>query len=93
MRAPLAIVAVMLLSGCPASSPVTKTEIVEKPIVIRCTVEAPPECRSDYAMDSLQAGSNPVQVNRAVLAEIEQRRACEVKLIAALKGCNDVTGR
>ena len=77
-----------LLAGCPASAPIIKTEVIEKPVPVFCKVEMPKECRDRYAMDELQPGADPVQVNRSVLAEIEQRRACEVKLKVAVGGCN-----
>lgn len=80
----------MILTGCVTTAPVvTKTEIVEKPTVVYCKVELPQECRDRYAVDGLQPGADPVKVNRAVLAELDQRAACEVKLRAALQGCND----
>lgn len=83
------------VAGCASepAKPIIETRIVEKPVPVPCKVETPPECRDRYAVDELQPGADPVQVNRAVLAEIEQRAACETKLRAAIQGCNDGRAR
>jgi hypothetical protein len=76
------------LAGC-AVKPVTRTQVIEKPFAVPCLVEAPAECKPVYAVDRVSIRDDPLTINRALRAEIEERRACEVKLIAALKGCNN----
>lgn len=79
-----------LLAGCPTTgSTVVDTRTMEKPTTVHCKVATPKECQGTYAVDALQPGADPVQVNRALRAEIEQRSACEIKLKAAIQGCND----
>jgi hypothetical protein len=82
----LAAVAV-LLSGC-AGRPVIQTHIVEKPVAVPCRIEMPAECKSAYAVDRVSPGDNALTINRALRTEIEERWACEIKLRAALTGCN-----
>ena len=90
--AAVAILAILLfvafagLSGCAAPAMVTKTEVIEKPVPVRVKVTIPPECQKTYAVDALQKGADPVQENRAMRAELEQRAACEAKLRAAVEG-------
>jgi hypothetical protein len=76
------------LAGC-AVKPMTRTQVIEKPFAVPCLVEAPPDCKPRYAVDRVSIKDDPLTINRALRAEIEERRACEVKLIAALKGCNN----
>jgi hypothetical protein len=85
------LVLAMLIAGCaaPAERQVFDTQVVEKLVPVHCKIETPKECRDRYAVDELQVGANPVQENRAIHAELEQRRACELKLRAAVKGCNE----
>lgn len=86
----IGLVAAFLLTGCNGltKQQVIDTQIIEKPVLITCKVDIPKECRDRYAVDNLMPGSDPVQENRALRAEIEQRAACEVQLRAAVKGCN-----
>ncbi len=77
----------ILLGGC-AGKPVIQTHIVEKPVAVPCRIEMPAECKSAYAVDRVSVKDDPLTINRALRAEIEERRACEVKLLAALKGCD-----
>ncbi len=86
--AAIALVVLFLLAGCaaPEKQVVIETQIIEKPVPVRVTIERPKECLDRYAVDTLQPGADPVQVNRAILAEIDQRRACEARLRAALEG-------
>ncbi len=80
----------VLLAGCLATgAPIIKTEVIEKPVPVYCKVDLPRECRPDYAVDRLLPGADDVTINRAIRAEIEERAACEVKLKAAVQGCND----
>lgn len=77
----------ILLAGC-AGKPVIQTQLIEKTIAVPCVVETPSECKSVYAIDRVSAKDDAVTINRALRAEIEERWACEIKLHAALKGCN-----
>lgn len=77
----------VILSGC-AAKPVIQTQVIERPVAVACRVEIPGECKSAYAVDRTSPGDDPVTINRALRAEIEERWACEIKLLAALKGCN-----
>ena len=85
--AALVLVLPFLLAGCAAPE---KQVVIEKPVPVRVAVPLPAECRNQYAVDTLRPGADPVQINRAILAEINQRRACEVRLRAALEaGANE----
>lgn len=83
----VSVTAMAFLVGC-AGKPIIQTQIVEKPVPVRCQVETPPECKDAYAVDRVSAKDDPVTINRALRTEIEERWACEVKLRAAVKGCN-----
>ena len=76
-----------LLGGC-ADKPIIRTEIVERPVAVHCAVQTPPECKSAYATDRLSVKDDALTINRALRAEIEERWACEIKLLAAVRGCN-----
>lgn len=82
----LALVFASLLAGC-AGKPVIQTQVIEKPVAVPCLVDTPSECKSAYAVDRVSIKDDPLTINRALRAEIEERWACEVKLLAALKGC------
>jgi len=77
----------LALVGCSAK-PIIETKIVEKPVPIYCNVETPTECKDAYAVDRVSANDDPVTINRAFRKEIEERWVCEIKLRAAVKGCN-----
>ena len=76
-----------LLGGC-ADKPIIRTEIVERPVAVSCAVQTPSECKSLYATDRLSVTDDALTINRALRAEIEERWACEIKLLAAVRGCN-----
>lgn len=88
----VAIVAVLLvlvmLAGCaaPDKQVVIETQVIEKPVPVRVKIERPAECLDRYAVDNLPANASPHERNNAILAEIEQRSACEARLRAALEG-------
>ncbi len=82
-----ALVLAIFLPGC-AGKPVIQTQVIEKAIAVPCVVKTPPECKSAYAVDRVSTKDDAVTINRALRAEIEERWACEIKLRAALKGCN-----
>jgi hypothetical protein len=77
----------MALAGC-SSIPVIETKVVDRPVPVFCEVATPAECKSAYAVDRVSSKDDPLTINRALRAEIEERWACEVKLLAAVKGCN-----
>lgn len=83
----LALVFAIPLTGC-AGKPVIQTQVIEKPVPVPCLVETPSECKSAYAVDRVSIKDGALTINRALRAEIEERWACEIKLLAALKGCN-----
>jgi hypothetical protein len=74
------------LGGC-ASSPVSGTRVIERPVPVPCAVEIPGECKSAYAVDRVSPRDDALTINRALRAEIEERTACEIKLLAAVNGC------
>lgn len=80
-----AIAAALLLSGCESSPPIVETQIIEKPVPVPCRI-APIE-RPRFAVDQVSPADDMVTINRALRAEIEQRRAHELKLEAAIKSC------
>jgi hypothetical protein len=89
----LFVAAVLVLTGCATDEKVVyRTQIVEKPVPVPCGVEIPKECRGPFAVDRVGEADDPVTQARAIRAELEQRRACQVTLTAAVGGCN-VPGR
>jgi hypothetical protein len=89
-RISLALAPFMIaLSGC-AGKPVIQTQMIEKPVAVLCRVETPAECKSAYAVDRISPKDDALTINRALRAEIEERWACEIKLLAAVKGCNSM---
>ena len=82
-----AVIAVLLLAGC-AGKPVIQTQVTEKPVPIYCEVPTPAECIDGYAVDRVSPKDDPLTINRALRQEIEERWACEIKLMAAVNGCN-----
>lgn len=83
----LALIIIFVLASC-SSKPIVQTQVLERPVPIYCRVETPPECKDAYAVDRVSTQDNPVTINRAFREEIEERWRCEIKLLAALRGCN-----
>lgn len=79
----------LALTGC-ASKPIIQTQVIEKPITVPCNIEMPAECKNAYSVDRVSPADNALTINRALRAELEERAACEVKLKAALRGCDSV---
>lgn len=79
----------LALVGC-AGKPIIQTQIIDRPVPIYCKVNTPSECKDAYAVDRVSLNDDPVTINRAFRIEIEERWACEIKLRAAIKGCNNV---
>jgi hypothetical protein len=84
----LALISGFFFAGC-AGKPVIQTQVIEKPIAVPCHVEIPHECKSAYTVDRVSVKDDALTINRALRAEIEERWACEIKLLAAVKGCNE----
>jgi hypothetical protein len=87
---------VPLAAGCATPPPETKIEYVpqrvEVPVQVRCKVEFPEH--APYALDDPALKDKTVfDKTTAALVEIEQRRAYEERLEAALKVCADATGK
>lgn len=76
-----------LLSSC-SSKPIIETQTIEKPMPVYCNVPIPAECKEAYAVDRVSPADDALTINRAMRIELEQRSMCEIKLKAALKGCN-----
>jgi len=89
MKPLMFMAAVFLIAGC-AGKPVIQTQLVEKPVAVLCNVDTPAECKSAYSVDRVSAKDDALTINRALRAEIEERWACEIKLLAAVKGCNSL---
>jgi hypothetical protein len=75
------------LGGC-ASDPIIQTQVIDRPVAVPCKVETPAECKTAYSVDRVSPKDDALTINRALRAEIEERTACEIKLRAAMKGCN-----
>lgn len=77
----------ILFAGC-AGKPAVQTQVIETLVAVPCLVKIPPECKSAYATERVSVKDDALTINRALRAEIEERWACEIKLLAAVKGCN-----
>lgn len=75
-----------ILAGCGAQSrAVVRTETVEVPVSVPCrTAEV---VRPAWALDALPTGASDYEWVRAALVELEQRRAYEARLEAAVAAC------
>ena len=81
----LALAAV--LAGCETAPPaaIVETVIVEKPVPVPCRI--PPIARPPFEVDRVSPADDMVTINRALRAEIEQRRGYELRLEAGVKAC------
>lgn len=86
----LGLLMMAFLAGCAGRQPVIETHVVEKIVPVPCQVTLPKECKETYAVGRVSQADDPLTINRALRAEIEERWACEIKLRAALKGCNEM---
>lgn len=77
----------LALAGC-AGKPVIQTQVIDRPVPVYCEIKAPAECKDAYAVDRVSPADDALTINRAFRAEIEERWACEIKLRAAVQGCN-----
>ena len=74
-----------LLAGCETAPPIVETVIVEKPVPVPCKV--PPITRPLFEVNRVSPADDMVTINRALRAEIEQRRGYEKVLEAGVKAC------
>lgn len=81
----LVIFSLFLVLGCASDKPVVETVIVEKPIPVPCRI--PPIDKPAFAVDRVSPADDMVTINRALRAELEQRRGYELKLEAGVKAC------
>jgi hypothetical protein len=81
------LILVLALAGC-AGKPVIQTQVIERLVPVRCEAETPVECKDSYSVNRVSPADDALVINRALRAEIEERWACEIKLRAAVKGCN-----
>lgn len=82
------LIGLFILAGCTSTKPIIQTQVIDRPVPVYCNVEIPKECKDTYAVDRVSVRDDPITINRAFRIEIEERWACETKLKAALKGCN-----
>ena len=83
----LAILSALLLAGC-AGRTVTETQVVSRPVPVYCHIKIPADCKEAYAIDRVSPADDPLLINRAMRIELEEREICEIKLRAAILGCN-----
>ena len=81
----VAVIAVLSLGGCETAPPIVETVIVEKPVPVPCKI--PPIERPPFAVNRVSPADDMVTINRALRAEIEQRRGYELRLEAGVKAC------
>lgn len=74
------------LTGCQtqAVKPIVQTVTVDRPVSVLCKVK--PIERPAWETERANA-ADPVLVSRAIRAELEQRRAYETRMEAALQEC------
>ncbi|MGD9662065.1 MAG: hypothetical protein AB7U63_12400 [Porticoccaceae bacterium] len=76
----------IILAGCASTDPiVVRTERVEVPVQVPC--RAPDIERPKWAIDALPAGAGVFARVKAMGVELEQRRAYEAHLEAAISAC------
>lgn len=83
----LMLIVVSVLAGC-AGKPVVQTQVIDRPVPVYCKVQMPEECKDAYAVDRVSPSDDAITINRAMRIEMEERAACEIKLRAAVRGCN-----
>ena len=81
----VAAIVIFMLAGCESAPPIVETVIVEKPVPVPCKI--PPITRPLFEVNRVSPADDMVTINRALRAEIEQRRGYEIKLEAGVKAC------
>jgi len=83
--AAMAAIVILMFAGCESAPPIVETVVVEKPVPVPCRI--PPIARPLFEVDRVSPADDMVTINRALRAEIEQRRGYELKLEAGVKAC------
>ena len=83
----LVLALVLQLSGCSLFEPrvITETVTLEKPVPVPCKIAS--IAKPPFAVDRASPADDMVTLNRAIRAELEQRRAYELLLEAGVKAC------
>jgi len=81
----MAAVVLLMLAGCESAPPIVETVVVEKPVPVPCRIA--PIARPLFEVDRVSPADDMVTINRALRAELEQRRGYELKLEAGVKAC------
>lgn len=83
----LALVLLLVLSGCATREPTIKTVIqrVEVPISVPCKATVPPE--PDFNFKRLSPDHGIYEKTRAILADRKLHIGYEIELLAALNSC------
>ena len=76
------LAAVALLAGCAAAPPSTRVHVS---VPVACKEQEPE--RPVMPTDSLRPGTPPWVLHQSALAEIDRRKAYEIKLVTALRAC------
>lgn len=85
MRHVACVALLAVMAGCAGAPVAVRTERVEVPVPVPC--RTPEISRPVWALDALQKGAGLFQRVQAAFVEIEQRRAYEARLEAAVKSC------
>jgi hypothetical protein len=78
-------VIVLALAGCETPRPIIETTVIDKPVAVPCKI--PPIERPPFAVNRVSPADDMVTINRALRAELEQRRGYELRLEAGVKAC------
>ena len=85
IRILLVLASAVFIAGCETAPPIVETVIVEKPVPVPCKI--PPIEQPRFAVNHVSPADDMVTINRALRAELEQRRGYEIKLEAGVKAC------
>lgn len=77
----------LLLAGCAHTEPVIQTVEVKVPVYIPCSQEVQPA--PEYATKKADPDANIWDQSKALRQEIDQRKAREKLLEAAIEACKD----
>lgn len=79
----------LLLAGCAAPAVRIETVPVNVPVMVPCVLDRPKPPES-WPADRITQGMNIFDQVKLLLADIEERKAYQLKLIAASAGCLQV---
>jgi uncharacterized lipoprotein YajG len=85
IRILLVLAGAVFIAGCETAPPIVETVIVEKPVPVPCKI--PSITRPLFEVNRVSPADDMVTINRALRAELEQRRGYEIKLEAGVKAC------